>query len=102
MRLTFFLLRSVFRKWKNICLRHVEDLSLMESHLDIKRAGRSCLRNVVAILHCYFQKTCGECSTNGWVQLALGDISAFYCGRNRPNLIGSPFKLPGIDGGKST
>ncbi|OAX38647.1 hypothetical protein K503DRAFT_770274 [Rhizopogon vinicolor AM-OR11-026] len=27
-----------FKKWKNICLRHVEDLSLMESHLDIKRA----------------------------------------------------------------
>ncbi|KAI6132101.1 Sfi1 spindle body protein-domain-containing protein [Pisolithus croceorrhizus] len=27
-----------FTKWKNVCLRHVEDLSLMESHLDIKRA----------------------------------------------------------------
>ncbi|KAG6332366.1 hypothetical protein ID866_6722 [Astraeus odoratus] len=27
-----------FNKWKNVCLRHVEDLSLMESHLDIKRA----------------------------------------------------------------
>ncbi|KAG2078128.1 hypothetical protein BDR04DRAFT_449557 [Suillus decipiens] len=27
-----------FKRWKNICLRHVEDLSLMESHLDIKRA----------------------------------------------------------------
>lgn len=27
-----------FMKWKNVCLRHVEDLSLMESHLDIKRA----------------------------------------------------------------
>ncbi|KAG1754575.1 hypothetical protein EDB19DRAFT_664351 [Suillus lakei] len=27
-----------FKKWKNICLRHVEDLSLMESHLDIKQA----------------------------------------------------------------
>ncbi|KAI9571309.1 Sfi1 spindle body protein-domain-containing protein [Boletus coccyginus] len=34
-------LKFAFRKWKNICLRHVEDLSLMESHLDIKRAGRS-------------------------------------------------------------
>ncbi|KAF8559809.1 hypothetical protein OG21DRAFT_496214 [Imleria badia] len=31
-------LKFAFRKWKNICLRHVEDLSLMESHLDIKRA----------------------------------------------------------------
>ncbi|KAI6045673.1 Sfi1 spindle body protein-domain-containing protein [Pisolithus marmoratus] len=27
-----------FTKWKNVCLRHVEDLSLMESYLDIKRA----------------------------------------------------------------
>ncbi|KAG8217745.1 Sfi1 spindle body protein-domain-containing protein [Butyriboletus roseoflavus] len=34
-------LKFAFNKWKNICLRHVEDLSLMESHLDIKRAGRS-------------------------------------------------------------
>ncbi|KAF9246283.1 hypothetical protein BU15DRAFT_85063 [Melanogaster broomeanus] len=32
------LLTFAFRKWKNICLRHVEDLSLMESHLDIKQA----------------------------------------------------------------
>ncbi|KIK93706.1 hypothetical protein PAXRUDRAFT_828690 [Paxillus rubicundulus Ve08.2h10] len=32
------LLTFAFRKWKTICLRHVEDLSLMESHLDIKQA----------------------------------------------------------------
>ncbi|KAF9227630.1 hypothetical protein BS17DRAFT_725990 [Gyrodon lividus] len=32
------LLTFALRKWKNICLRHVEDLSLMESHLDIKQA----------------------------------------------------------------
>ncbi|KAG9318710.1 hypothetical protein JVU11DRAFT_806 [Chiua virens] len=32
------LLKFAFKKWKNICLRHVEDLSLMESHLDIKKA----------------------------------------------------------------
>ncbi|KIM62097.1 hypothetical protein SCLCIDRAFT_15938 [Scleroderma citrinum Foug A] len=32
------LMTLAFNKWKNVCLRHVEDLSLMESHLDIKRA----------------------------------------------------------------
>ncbi|KAH7929761.1 hypothetical protein BV22DRAFT_1080370 [Leucogyrophana mollusca] len=32
------LLTLAFKKWKTICLRHVEDLSLMESHLDIKRS----------------------------------------------------------------
>ncbi|KAH7912247.1 hypothetical protein BJ138DRAFT_1178988 [Hygrophoropsis aurantiaca] len=32
------LLTFAFKKWKMICLRHVEDLSLMESHLDIKRS----------------------------------------------------------------
>ncbi|KAH7889441.1 hypothetical protein F5I97DRAFT_530889 [Phlebopus sp. FC_14] len=32
------LMMVAFKKWKSICLRHVEDLSLMESHLDIKRA----------------------------------------------------------------
>ncbi|KAG1907465.1 uncharacterized protein F5891DRAFT_1181741 [Suillus fuscotomentosus] len=34
-----------FKKWKNICLRHVEDLSLMGSHLDIKRAGQYLCRS---------------------------------------------------------
>lgn len=36
---TYLIPRLAFNKWKNVCLRHVEDLSLMESHLDIKRAG---------------------------------------------------------------
>ncbi|KAI0341741.1 hypothetical protein BDW22DRAFT_1485199 [Trametopsis cervina] len=28
---------TAFKKWKNICIRHVEELSLMESYQDVKR-----------------------------------------------------------------
>lgn len=31
------LLSSAFKKWKNICARHAEDFSLMESYQDVKR-----------------------------------------------------------------
>lgn len=32
--------RSAFKKWKDLCIRHVEELSLMESYQDVKREGR--------------------------------------------------------------
>jgi len=32
------MLMRTFKKWKFICVRHSEELSLMESHLDIKRS----------------------------------------------------------------
>jgi protein SFI1 len=37
--------RSAFSKWKIVCVRHVEELSLMESYQDVKREGTatSCL-----------------------------------------------------------
>ena len=28
-----------FAKWKTVCIRHVEELALMQSYQDIKRAG---------------------------------------------------------------
>jgi len=28
-----------FAKWKAVCIRHVEELALMQSYQDIKRAG---------------------------------------------------------------
>ena len=31
--------RSAFCKWKKVCIRHVEELSLMESYQDVKREG---------------------------------------------------------------
>ncbi|KAK0197165.1 hypothetical protein F5146DRAFT_1099463 [Armillaria mellea] len=31
------ILQAAFNKWKRICIRHVEDLSLMESYRDVKR-----------------------------------------------------------------
>lgn len=30
---------AAFNKWKNLCIRHVEELSLMESYQDVKREG---------------------------------------------------------------
>ena len=76
----------------------------MESHLDIKRAGKPSLERSVTTLTIsflfHFQKICGACSTNGWVRLAFGGTSAFCCERNRPSLIAPPCKLPGIDGEK--
>ncbi|KAK0240195.1 CTLH/CRA C-terminal to lish motif domain-containing protein [Armillaria nabsnona] len=38
--------RAAFSKWKRICIRHVEDLSLMESYRDVKRED-----NVRRIFH---------------------------------------------------
>ena len=35
--------RSAFCKWKKVCIRHVEDLSLMESYQDVKREGTATL-----------------------------------------------------------
>jgi protein SFI1 len=31
--------RVAFKKWKSICVRHVEELSLMESYQFVKREG---------------------------------------------------------------
>lgn len=36
----FFLLSAAFAKWKALCIRHVEELSLMESYQDVKREGK--------------------------------------------------------------
>jgi hypothetical protein len=35
----FRICRSAFGKWKKVCIRHVEELSLMESYQDVKREG---------------------------------------------------------------
>ena len=35
------LLSAAFAKWKALCIRHVEELSLMESYQDVKREGKS-------------------------------------------------------------
>lgn len=32
---------SAYTKWKGVCIRHVEELSLMESYQDVKREGMS-------------------------------------------------------------
>ncbi|PBK78094.1 hypothetical protein ARMSODRAFT_991560 [Armillaria solidipes] len=40
------ILQAAFNKWKRICIRHVEDLSLMESYRDVKRED-----NVRRIFH---------------------------------------------------
>ena len=32
-------LSRAFAKWKTVCIRHVEELALMQSYQDIKRAG---------------------------------------------------------------
>jgi protein SFI1 len=42
--------RSAFSKWKKVCIRHVEELSLMESYQDVKREG-----------------TATFCTLNGWM-----------------------------------
>src|SRR5580658_5299296 len=42
--------RSAFSKWKKVCIRHVEELSLMESYQDVKREG-----------------TATFCPLNGWM-----------------------------------
>ncbi|EGO20886.1 hypothetical protein SERLADRAFT_452027 [Serpula lacrymans var. lacrymans S7.9] len=36
-RISNVLVMSAFKKWKTVCLRHVEELSLMESYQDVKR-----------------------------------------------------------------
>ena len=37
-------LSTAFKKWKSVCIRHVEELSLMESYQDVKREGQWILR----------------------------------------------------------
>jgi protein SFI1 len=38
--------RSAFGKWKKVCIRHVEELSLMESYQDVKREGTATFAHV--------------------------------------------------------
>jgi len=55
-----------FRKWKSARVRHVEELSLMESYQDVKREGLS-TQNTRARLFklSSSQKTSVVCSTAG-------------------------------------
>lgn len=39
MKLSTVRYRRAFAKWKAVCKRHVDELSLMESYQDIKRDG---------------------------------------------------------------
>ncbi|KAJ3519427.1 hypothetical protein NM688_g9302 [Phlebia brevispora] len=37
---------AAFKKWKELCIRHVEELSLMESYKDVKREAAESMRRV--------------------------------------------------------
>jgi protein SFI1 len=41
-----FAYRTAFGKWKKVCIRHVEELSLMESYQDVKREGTATIAYV--------------------------------------------------------
>jgi protein SFI1 len=50
--------RFAFQKWKRVCIRHVEELSLMESYQDVKREGTS--RRIALLLLIYISITVAE------------------------------------------
>jgi protein SFI1 len=57
--------RSAFCKWKKVCIRHVEELSLMESYQDVKREGIVTFLKSSYASNTSLQRTCVACSTSG-------------------------------------
>ena len=57
-------------KWKTVCARHMEELDLMQSYQDIKRAGvkPTTFNKALRDIHTPFQRTCVRCLQSGWGQ----------------------------------